>query len=231
MNIRDTIPLLTAVSDDGNILQIPDFDSRPHFKIKRRLLRKMQRQRDAALKDGRARFISQTTRTGKIKRRFRWNEQPSKGYLKTLTQLRKVEQERQDSMNGHQHRVSHQLVKDHKIICIEDTKTANMTRSAKGTTEEPGKNVKQKAGLNRSILAQGWYGLRNKDRVQNRLVRASVCRCTGSPHQPALLGVWVRRCRQPHQSSDLLVRELRTPCKRRHQRSRKYPVPRSPDLG
>ena len=153
---------ITAVSDDGNILQIPGFDSKPHFKIKRRLLRKMQRQRDQALKDGRARFISQTTRTGKIKRRFRWTERPSKGYLKTLAQLRRVEQTRQDSMTGHQHRLSHQLVKDHKIICIEDTKTANITRSAKGTAEEPGKNVRQKAGLNRSILAQGWYGLRNK---------------------------------------------------------------------
>ena len=153
---------ITAVSGDGNIFQIPGFDSKPHLKIKRRLLRKMQRQRDQALKDGRARFISQTTRTGKIKRRFRWNEQPPKSYLKTLAQLRRVEQTRQDSMNGHQHRVSHQLVKDHKIICIEDTKTANMTRSAKGTTEKPGRNVKQKAGLNRSILAQGWYGLRTK---------------------------------------------------------------------
>ena len=153
---------ITAVSDDGTILQIPGFDSKPHLKTKRRLLRKMQRQRDAALQDGRARFTSQTTRTGKTKRRFRWNEQPSKGYLKTLAQLRKVEQKRQDSMNGHQHRLSHQLVKDHKIICIEDTQTSNMTRSAKGTAEEPGRNVKQKAGLNRSILAQGWYGLRTK---------------------------------------------------------------------
>ena len=28
---------------------------------------------------------------------------------------------------------------------------------AKGTVEQPGKNVKRKSGLNRSILAQGWY--------------------------------------------------------------------------
>ena len=153
---------ITAVSDDGNILQIPGFNSKPHLKVKKRLLRQMQRQRDQALKDGRAKFTSQKTKTGKTKRRFRWNQQPSKGYLKTLAQLRKVEQKRQDSMRGYQHRISHQLVKDHQIICIEDTKTANMTRSAKGTTEEPGKNVKQKAGLNRSILAQGWYGLRTK---------------------------------------------------------------------
>ena len=153
---------ITAVSNDETVLQIPGFNSKPHLKVKRRLLRKMQRQRDQALKDGRARFTSQTTRTGKTKRRFRWNEQPSKSYLKTLAQLRKVEQKRQDSMRGYQHRISHQMVRNHQIICIEDTGTTNMTRSAKGTIEKPGRNVKQKAGLNRSILAQGWYGLRTK---------------------------------------------------------------------
>ena len=31
-----------------------------------------------------------------------------------------------------------------------------MSKSAKGTIEKPGKNVKQKSGLNRSILEQGW---------------------------------------------------------------------------
>ena len=222
---------ITAVSNDGTILQIPGFDSKPHLKVKRPLLRKMQRQRDQALKDGRARFISQKTRTGKIKRRFRWNEQPSKGYLKTLTQVRKVEQTRQDSMTGYQHRLSHQLVRDHQTICIEDTKTANMTRSAKGTAAEPGKNVKQKAGLNRSILAQGWYGLRTKDRIQSGLVRASVRCCTSSPHQPAMLRLRISRCRQPGQPSGIQVPELRIRNKRRQQRSRKYPAPRCRNLG
>ena len=32
----------------------------------------------------------------------------------------------------------------------------NMTRSAKGTPENPGRHVRQKAGLNRSILRSGW---------------------------------------------------------------------------
>lgn len=34
-----------------------------------------------------------------------------------------------------------------------------MTASAKGTVEEPGTNVGQKAGLNRVILNVGWYAL------------------------------------------------------------------------
>ena len=153
---------ITAVSDDSAVLQLPGFDSRQHRKVKRRLLRKLQRQRDAALKDGRARFISQKSTKGKIKRRFRWIAQPSKNYLKTLAELRRVEQKRRDSMTGYQHRLSHQLVKNHQTICIEDTQTQNMTRSAKGTAKEPGTNVSQKTGLNRSILTQGWYGLRTK---------------------------------------------------------------------
>ena len=151
---------ITAVSDDNTIWQIPGFDSRPHLKVKRRLLRRMQRQRDDALRDQRARFISQRTRAGKTKRRFRWTGQPSAGYLKTLAQLRRVEQKHQDSMKGYQHRVSTQLVQSHQIICIEDTAIKNLTHSAKGTAEQPGRNVRQKAGLNRTILTQGWHGLR-----------------------------------------------------------------------
>ena len=153
---------ITAVSDDGTVLQLPGFDNHPHRKVKRRLLRKMQRQRGAALKEGRARFTSQKSKKGQAKRRFRWVAQPSKTYLKTLAQLRRVEQRRQDSMTGYQHRLSHQLVQDHQVVCIEDTQTHKMTRSAKGTAEEPGTNVSQKTGLNRSILTQGWYGLRTK---------------------------------------------------------------------
>ena len=35
-----------------------------------------------------------------------------------------------------------------------------MTKSARGTPENPGRKVRQKAGLNREILSQGWYLLR-----------------------------------------------------------------------
>ena len=43
---------------------------------------------------------------------------------------------------------------------VEDLKVKNMTASAKGTVENPGKNVKQKSGLNRAILRTGFYSLR-----------------------------------------------------------------------
>ena len=43
---------------------------------------------------------------------------------------------------------------------VEDLKVKNMTASVKGTVENPGKNVKQKSGLNRAILRTGFYSLR-----------------------------------------------------------------------
>ena len=41
-------------------------------------------------------------------------------------------------------------------LVVEDLRVKNMARSAKGTVEAPGVNVKQKSGLNRAILDQGW---------------------------------------------------------------------------
>src|SRR6202050_2077135 len=42
------------------------------------------------------------------------------------------------------------------LIRVEDLKIGNMTRSEKGARENPGRNVRQKAGLNREILRSGW---------------------------------------------------------------------------
>ena len=42
------------------------------------------------------------------------------------------------------------------VIRVEDLQITNMTRSAKGTRGDPGRNVRQKAGLNRGILRSGW---------------------------------------------------------------------------
>ena len=58
------------------------------------------------------------------------------------------------------HKISTEISKNHAIIMIEDLKVSNM--SAKGTKEEPGQSVKQKSGLNRRILDQGWYEFRRQ---------------------------------------------------------------------
>ncbi|AKO77652.1 hypothetical protein EN12_21240 [Vibrio cholerae] len=47
------------------------------------------------------------------------------------------------------------------VIC-EALKVANMSKSAKGDSENHGKNVAAKSGLNKSILDQGWHELRRQ---------------------------------------------------------------------
>ena len=56
------------------------------------------------------------------------------------------------------HKTSHALVSDphYKLFVYEALKVKNMSASAKGTVDEPGTNVRQKAGLNRSILGSAW---------------------------------------------------------------------------
>ncbi len=50
------------------------------------------------------------------------------------------------------HQLSSKMVKENKTIITEGLTVPNMTKSAKGTKEKPGRNVRQKAGLNREIL-------------------------------------------------------------------------------
>lgn len=56
---------------------------------------------------------------------------------------------------NHSHQISSKITKEHNVIVVEDLKLANMTKSSKGTVENPGKKVRQKSGLNRSLLNQG----------------------------------------------------------------------------
>jgi putative transposase len=48
------------------------------------------------------------------------------------------------------------LARRFDLIRVEDLRIANVTRSARGTVEQPGRHVAAKAGLNRRILASGW---------------------------------------------------------------------------
>jgi putative transposase len=48
------------------------------------------------------------------------------------------------------------IAKSHGVVAVEDLNIAGMTRSARGTGEHPGVNVKAKTGLNRSILQMAW---------------------------------------------------------------------------
>ena len=80
----------------------------------------------------------------------------SRNRLKARETLRRAHQSAANARLNYIHHVSKWLVANYDLIAFEDLKIANMARSASGTVEEPGKNVAQKRGLNRSIMDAAW---------------------------------------------------------------------------
>ena len=60
------------------------------------------------------------------------------------------------------HQTSKKISDDYSYVAMEDLKIDNMTKSAKGDVDNHGKNVKQKSGLNRSILNSSWGSFEQK---------------------------------------------------------------------
>lgn len=60
------------------------------------------------------------------------------------------------------HKATTTISKNHAMVCIEDLQVRNMSKSAAGTTEQPGKHVRAKSGLNKAILDQGWFEFRRQ---------------------------------------------------------------------
>jgi len=77
---------------------------------------------------------------------------------KALRRAAKLSARRARIRRDWQHRATLDLARRFGTVVLEDLKIRNMTASAKGTVDQPGRMVRQKAGLNRSILNQGWFG-------------------------------------------------------------------------
>ena len=60
------------------------------------------------------------------------------------------------------HKTTTTISQNHAIVCIEDLQVRNMSKSAAGSSEAPGRNVRPKSGLNKSILDQGWVEFRRQ---------------------------------------------------------------------
>lgn len=80
----------------------------------------------------------------------------------TKQKISELHQRERRRRNHALHRISNHLSSTHSLTVVEGLKVQSMTRSAKGTLENPGKNVAQKSGLNRAILKQGWGEFRRQ---------------------------------------------------------------------
>jgi putative transposase len=81
-----------------------------------------------------------------------------KNYRKTQNKLNKLTKRLSNQKEDLYHKISTTLTNEFELIVVEDLKLKNqMTKSAKGNEVVQGKKVKQKAGLNRSLLSASFY--------------------------------------------------------------------------
>jgi putative transposase len=76
---------------------------------------------------------------------------------KAAARVQRIHRKVADIRKDFLHKTSTAMAQNHDTVVLEKLEVRHMTASAKGTPEQPGKNVRAKAGLNRSILDQGWY--------------------------------------------------------------------------
>ncbi|MGB9499966.1 MAG: RNA-guided endonuclease InsQ/TnpB family protein [Dissulfuribacterales bacterium] len=86
----------------------------------------------------------------------------SKNWHKQKSKIIRLHTRIADTRNDYLHKASTTISKNHAVVVLEDLRISNMVRSAKGTADNPGRNVRAKSGLNKSILDQGWYEFRRQ---------------------------------------------------------------------
>ena len=98
----------------------------------------------------------------KLQRQLKRKTKGSNNWKKLVTKISKLHHRIANIRKNFLHQISNTISKNHATVYIEDLKVGNMSKSAKGTVENPGKMVKQKSGLNRAILDQAWYEFRRQ---------------------------------------------------------------------
>ena len=69
------------------------------------------------------------------------------------------------------HQTTTEISRQYGTVVVERLRTKNMTKSAKGTADAPGKNVSQKRGLNRAILNVGWFQIEQMLSYKTNLIK------------------------------------------------------------
>ncbi len=95
---------------------------------------------------------SHSKKRARLQRKLARSQKGSCNRAKVVRKIGRLTHLEARQREGHNHNLTNYLVRTWAVIGIENLNIAGMTRSARGTIEKPGKNVRAKAGLNRSLL-------------------------------------------------------------------------------
>jgi putative transposase len=98
----------------------------------------------------------------KLQRRLARKKKFSSNWKKAKARITKLHSKIANIRKDFVNKASNSISKNHAIVCIEDLQVKNMSASAAGTKDKPGKNVRAKAGLHRSIRDASPFELRRQ---------------------------------------------------------------------
>ncbi|HEY9334673.1 MAG TPA: helix-turn-helix domain-containing protein, partial [Kribbella sp.] len=110
---------------------------------------------DARAEDAWLRLGSQTVQQQAL-RDFARAQRGSRRRSKIKSAIARMRAKEADRRRNWGEQTTTDLARRFDTIRIEDLRITQMTRTARGTAEKPGRNVRAKAGLNRAIRRQGW---------------------------------------------------------------------------
>nr|WP_258024598.1 transposase [Streptomyces bambusae] len=103
-----------------------------------------------------AKLLSLEQRAAQRKQHRKPGKHASRRLRRTYDQIAGLRAKAKRRALDWQHRTTTAIARTYGTVVVEALTITNMVRSARGTIEEPGKNVAQKSGLNRSISGEAW---------------------------------------------------------------------------
>ena len=107
-------------------------------------------------------FRKHQKRLARYQRAMSRKKKYSSNWKKAKARVQKIHTRIANVRRDFLHKTTTTISKNHAIVCIEDLQVRSMSKSAAGTIEAPGRRVKAKSGLNKSILDQGWGEFRRQ---------------------------------------------------------------------
>ncbi len=86
----------------------------------------------------------------------------SQNWKKVKVRVQRIHARIRNVRKDYLHKVTRTICNNHAIVYIEDLRLKQMSKSAAGSHDVPGHNVRAKSGLNKAILDQGWYEFRRQ---------------------------------------------------------------------